>query len=71
MLSFKPATFPESRIYAVVVLLLDTGCRIDEVLGLTAESINLDALTVCVRGKGNKERTIPISVECRKILIAT
>lgn len=68
LLSFKPSTFPEWRIFAVTVLLLDTGCRIDEVLGLAEGSLDLDALTVRVLGKGSKERTIPISVECRKVL---
>lgn len=35
----------------------------DEALGLEHERVNLDALTITVRGKGSRERTIAISVE--------
>jgi site-specific recombinase XerD len=39
-----------------------------DALGLEHQRVNLDALTITVRGKGSRERTIPISVECRKAL---
>jgi integrase/recombinase XerC len=35
---------------------------------LTRENCDFDSLTICVRGKGNKDRQVPISTECRKIL---
>jgi Phage integrase family len=46
--------------------LLDTGLRIDEALGLESERVDLDALTITIRGKGGRDRIVPISVEGRK-----
>jgi len=46
----------------LVLLLLDTGCRIGEAARITVEDIRLDLRTVRVMGKGNRERTIPIGV---------
>ena len=49
-------------------MLADTGCRITELLGLQWDDVNFDDLLVTVRGKGNKQRTIPFSLELRKYL---
>lgn len=67
-MSFKPKKPSEYRTFALVCLLIDTGTRIDECLTLTKENVDLDNLLIKVRGKGNKERIIPISLECRKVL---
>ena len=45
-----------------------TGARIDEVLTAQVSNVDLEQLIVKVRGKGNKQRLLPISVEMRKIL---
>jgi integrase/recombinase XerD len=66
--SFKPHSFGEHRLYALLCFLLDTGARIEESLTLTRDRVDLDNLLVTLRGKGSKERIIPISVEYRKIL---
>jgi site-specific recombinase XerD len=50
------------------VTLLDTGLRIDEVLGLERSNVDLQGLMLRVRGKGNRERLVPISLECRRRL---
>ena len=68
IISFKPRSFIEKRIYTLTLALLDTGCRIDELLSLNFQQIDFDNLCVKVKGKGNKERIVPISVELRKIL---
>jgi integrase/recombinase XerD len=68
LLSFKPKKPSEHRTYALICLLLDTGVRIEECLTLTRENVDLDNLLIKVRGKGNKERFLPISLECRKVL---
>ena len=52
----------------MVCLLIDTGARIDEVLTALVSNIDLDQLFVKVRGKWDKERLLPISVEMRKSL---
>jgi integrase/recombinase XerD len=48
--------------------MLDTGCRIDEALNLTASDIDFDNLLLPVLGKGSKPRRIPFSIELRKHL---
>lgn len=45
---------------AILEALYATGARISEVLGLTLDSMNLEVGFLRVRGKGNKERLIPL-----------
>ena len=68
ILSFKPRTYSEQRTFAMVCLLVDTGIRIDEALTLERGKVDLDNFLIKVVGKGNKERVVPISLECRKLL---
>jgi len=68
VVALRPTGRIQRRTWSLFVCLLDTGIRIDEALGLEHERVNLDALTITVRGKGSRERTIPISGECRKAL---
>jgi site-specific recombinase XerD len=49
------------RAQVLSVLLLDTGLRISEALGLQRGDVDLDSLTLRVMGKGGKERRVPIS----------
>ena len=58
----------QGRTATLIVLLLDTGLRIDEALSLDRDHIDLHNCMVRVRGKGNRERIVPISLECRKRL---
>ena len=44
----------------------DTGGRISELLNLRVSSVDLDNLLAKLRGKGDKERLVPISPELRK-----
>ncbi len=69
LLSWRPKTFYEQRLHTMIVLAIDTGARIDEILTLTKENVMIEDLLIRVVGKGNKERYIPISVECRKVLV--
>jgi|SRR6185369_6220863 len=68
LLSYKPKTFYEWRLYALVCTLIDTGCRIEEILTLKMTNLDFDNLLVKVIGKGNKERVVPMSFELRKVL---
>ena len=54
-----------SRDLAIVVLLLGTGVRLSELVGLTLDRVNLEhsGRSIKVRGKGNKERIIPLTDE--------
>jgi site-specific recombinase XerD len=68
LISFKPRGVNEARAHMVALLILDGGYRISEVLGLMHEHCDLDNLVVKVRGKGNKHRLVPMSVDMRKVL---
>ena len=66
LLTFKPKLFGEWRLQAVLCLAIDCGARIEELLTLRRNAVDLDNLLIRVVGKGNKERMVPISFECRK-----
>jgi site-specific recombinase XerD len=68
IMRWKPSKFTEHRLYALLCILTDTGCRIDEILSLKRESVDFDNLLLKVRGKGDKERLVPFSLEGRKVL---
>lgn len=56
------------RLHLIILLLLDTGCRIDEALTLRVGDCDLDNLLFTVTGKGRKQRRIPFSFELRRLL---
>jgi integrase/recombinase XerD len=65
---FKPKTFSEARLHTLLCLVMDTGVRISEALDLRRDKVDFDNLLLTVRGKGNKERPVPMSLELRKVL---
>jgi site-specific recombinase XerD len=54
-------TFLGLRDYLFMLVLLDTGIRLSEALGLKAQDIDFDAGTLKVMGKGSKERMVGFS----------
>jgi integrase/recombinase XerD len=68
LVAFRPRGRIQTRTWTLIVCLLDTGVRIDEALGLEQARVNLDELTIAVKGKGGRERILPISPEGRKAL---
>jgi site-specific recombinase XerD len=55
-----------TRDYCIFVILLNTGIRISELLGIKLTDIRENELTVI--GKGNKQRTIPLNNACVKAI---
>ncbi len=56
--------FHRDRNYAIILGLLDTACRIGEMLSLKVDDIRLDQRSITVReSKGREPRAIPISAE--------
>lgn len=53
---------------AILELLLATGARISEVVGIKCKDINLSLLEIKVLGKGNKERIVYINEHTKKAL---
>jgi integrase/recombinase XerD len=54
---------PNIRDIALVELLFSTGMRVSEAVDANIANIDVDRLVICVRGKGNREREIPIVSE--------
>jgi integrase/recombinase XerD len=70
LVSWKPKSksFGQRRLHLLVLLLLDTGCRITEALTLRVREIDFDNLLMTLDGKGRKQRVVPFSFELRKAL---
>jgi integrase/recombinase XerD len=68
LLTFKPKGRNQARAHAASCLILDTGLRISEALGIQRDDIDLDNMFIRVTGKGNKQRLVPMSLELRKLL---
>jgi integrase/recombinase XerD len=68
ILALRPTTRTMMRAWTLFVALVDTGLRIEEALSLECERVDLERLTVTVRGKGSRDRMVPISTEGRKAL---
>ena len=58
-----------TRDYAIVVLFLNTGMRLSELVGLNLESFDTDLTMVKVLGKGSKERVIYLNKAARTAMI--
>ena len=58
------------RDQAILYLLYYSGIRADELVKLDVQSVALKDRVVRVLGKGNKERIIPFTPECQKVLKA-
>lgn len=57
------------RDQAIVYLLLDTGMRASELVGLERKDINFDVRRIKVLGKGNKERLLPFSEKTAEVFL--
>ena len=68
MLRWKPQTWPQERLKMMILTLVDTGCRIDELITLERRNVDFQNMFIKVTGKGSKERIIPMSVVLRKHL---
>jgi site-specific recombinase XerD len=57
-----------SRDQAILALMLDTGIRTCELIGLSVDDVDLGSGTIVVLGKGNKPRQVGFGVRCRMLL---
>lgn len=60
--------FSGLRDKVIIELLYGTGIRLSELIGLKDPDINLFEQTIKVRGKGNKERLIPLNKSLTKLI---
>jgi integrase len=68
MLRWKPRNFYQRRLYLLILIMLDTGCRISEALDLKVSDCDFDNLLLTLNGKGGKQRKVPFSFELRRHL---
>jgi site-specific recombinase XerD len=68
LIAFRPKGVNQTRTHTAALLMLDGGYRVSELLGLPLEGCDFDNLVVKVRGKGNKQRLVPMSMDMRKVL---
>lgn len=69
IITYKPSKAIERRVHVMILLILDTGMRVDEVLNLRKQDVDLDNLLIKVhKGKGDKQRIVPCSMALRRIL---
>jgi len=52
--------FEAIRNIAIIELLFNTGARVSEISNLRVDSVDLDAGSILIKGKGSKERTVQI-----------
>ncbi len=55
----------KARNHTMIVVLLDTGIRVSELVGLQMGDLHLEEGYFTILGKGNKERNVPMGRKCR------
>lgn len=68
LVGWKPKGFYQRRLHLLILLLLDTGCRISEALTLRVSEIDMGNMLITLDGKGRKQRIVPFSFELRRAL---
>lgn len=63
-------TYEGYRDKLIMEMLYGTGIRLSELIGINHADVNLPARTIKVKGKGNKERIIPINTSLYACLLA-
>jgi integrase/recombinase XerD len=56
------------RDWTIILTLLDTGIRVSELTDLKLDDVNLMQRCLKVRGKGNKERVVPIGISVQRAI---
>ena len=62
------ARFKAMRLHCLLELLAATGLRVSELVGLTVGGVTADDTFLAIRGKGGRERLVPISDQARAVL---
>jgi integrase/recombinase XerD len=57
-----------SRLYCLLEVLYATGLRVSELVALPVSAARTDARMIVVRGKGNKERLVPLNEASRRAM---
>jgi len=63
-----PVRLRAARLASLVELLYATGLRVSELVSLPASAARRDARVIVVRGKGNKERLVPLNDAAKRAM---
>jgi integrase/recombinase XerD len=63
-----PQRLRAMRLYCLLEVLYATGLRVSELVALPASAARRDARMIVVRGKGNKERLVPLNEPSRQAM---
>lgn len=63
-----PLAFKAWRLCCLVTLLAATGLRVSELVGLTRRQASAEADMLIIKGKGGRERMVPVAPDARSIL---
>ena len=66
--TLNPTNPCDARNQTILMILLDTGLRIGELIGLRMDDLHLDQGVLKVMGKGRKERIVPIGNNAQRAL---
>jgi len=64
----RSRTLEDRRDEAIIRLLVDTGMRRGELLGMACEDVDLDVGVVTVLGKGRRRRQVPVGAKTNRAL---
>jgi integrase/recombinase XerD len=65
-----PARLRAARLACLLELLYATGLRVSELVALPMSAARKDARVIVVRGKGNKERLVPLNEAAKRAMVA-
>ena len=65
-----PARLRASRLACLLEVLYATGLRVSELVALPLSAARKDARVIVVRGKGNKERLVPLNDAAKRAMLA-
>ena len=65
-----PARLRAARLACLLELLYATGLRVSELVALPISAARKDARVIIVRGKGNKERLVPLNDAAKRAMVA-
>src|SRR5436190_23615730 len=63
-----PQRLRASRLYCLLEVLYATGLRVSELMALPLSAARRDARMIVVRGKGNKERFVPLNDSAKRAM---
>jgi integrase/recombinase XerD len=64
----RPKDFCSVRLHVFILMLIDTGCRSGEAMGMRWPEVDFDNMLLKLHGKGAKDRLVPFSFELRRHL---